>query len=68
MRIAGCFQTTVVEIDAGRWNPYLGISINKKAFGREYLDAFLDWSLTRSSQKVAIVLVDVLQQINSQGL
>lgn len=66
MRIASCFQTTVDEIDAKRWNPYLGISINKKTFSREYLDAFLDWSLPRSSQKVAIVLVDVLQQINNQ--
>lgn len=68
MRLESCFQTTPEEIDKRCWNPYLGISINNRAFTREYLDAFLDWAVPRCRDKVAIVLVDVLQRINNQVL
>jgi len=68
MRLESCFQTTPEEIGSGRWNPYLGISINNRAFTREYLDGFLGWAVPRSRDKVAIVLVDLLQRINNQVL
>lgn len=65
MRAEGFFQTTLEEIDSARWNPYLGISIAKKAFTREYVSGFVAWALPRSRQRVAIVIVDVLQRINN---
>lgn len=68
MQLASCFQTTPEEINSGSWNPYLGISINNRAFTGDYLDAFLAWAVPRSRDKVAIVLVDVLQRINNQVL
>lgn len=68
LRIASCFQTTPEEVDSGRWNPYLGISINNRAFTPAYLDAFLQWAVPRSRDKVALVLVDILQRINNQVL
>lgn len=68
MRIENYINTTPEEIDSKRWNPYLAISINKKTFTRDYIDAFINWALPRSREKVAIVIVDVLQQINNQVL
>lgn len=68
MRIENYIHTTPEEIDSRRWNPYLAISINKKTFTRCYIDAFINWALPRSREKVAIVIVDVLQQINNQVL
>lgn len=68
MRIESCFRTTPPEVDSGRFNPYLGISISKKAFTKEYVGAFVDWALPRSREKVALLVVDVLQRFNNAVL
>jgi len=68
MRVQSCWNTTTEDIDSGIWNPYLGISINKKAFTLDYLSGFLDWALPRARDGVAIVIVDVIQRINNQVL
>lgn len=66
MQITYCFNTTEAEINSRKWNPYLGISIQNKAFTPEYLAAFVRWSTARSSQKTALVVVDILQRINNE--
>ncbi|MDD3916757.1 MAG: tRNA-dependent cyclodipeptide synthase, partial [Synergistaceae bacterium] len=66
MRIERFFNTSTPEIDGRKWNPYLGISIQNKAFTPEYIAEFLRWAAPRSAQRTAIVVVDVLQRINNQ--
>lgn len=68
MLLKSIYNTTVEDIDACLWNPYLGISINNKAFTVDYLAAFLRWALPRSRQKVAFLIVDVIHRINNQVL
>jgi tRNA-dependent cyclodipeptide synthase len=66
MILESCFNTTPQQIDAGRWNPYLGISINNKAFTSQYLFAYMDWAAERAKERAAIVVVDIIQHINNQ--
>ena len=66
MIAASYFNTTQSEIDEGRWNPYLGISINNKAFTSEYLFAYMDWATERAKERAAILIVDIIQHINNQ--
>ena len=65
MRIASLFNTTLEHIESRRWNPYLGISINNKKFTREYLYDFMAWAAVRTKERVAIVIVDIIQHINN---
>jgi tRNA-dependent cyclodipeptide synthase len=66
MRIEFCYNTSETEIDSGKWNPYLGISIQNKYFTTEYLAEFVNWAVPRSSQRAAIVVVDILQRVNNE--
>jgi tRNA-dependent cyclodipeptide synthase len=68
MRIVDFFRTDLAEIEARQWNPYLGISIQNKTFTADYVHAFAEWAADRASERVAIVVVDVLQRINNQVL
>ncbi len=68
MRIESLFNTTSGEIDSRRWNPYLGISINNRAFTVEYLAEFMDWATERAKERAAIVIVDIIQHINNEVL
>ncbi|NCC52178.1 MAG: tRNA-dependent cyclodipeptide synthase [Spartobacteria bacterium] len=68
MRIESFFNTTSGEIDSKRWNPYLGISINNKAFTVEYLAEFMNWATERARERAAIVIVDIIQHINNEVL
>ena len=65
MRLDSFFNTTPQEIDEKRWNPYLGISINNKAFTVEYLFEYMDWATDRAKERVAILIVDIIQHINN---
>lgn len=66
MIAASYFNTTESEIDERCWNPYLGISINNKAFTSEYLFAYMDWATERAKERAAILIVDIIQHINNQ--
>jgi tRNA-dependent cyclodipeptide synthase len=66
MIIESCFNTTPQQIDARRWNPYLGISINNKAFTGQYLFAYMDWATDRAKECAAVIIVDIIQHINNQ--
>lgn len=66
MRLASFHNTTAAEIDARRWNPYLGISINNKMFTVDYLAAFMRWATARARQRAAVLIVDVIQRINNE--
>ena len=66
MRIERFYNTSASEIDGRKWNAYLGISIQNKAFTPEYIAEFLRWAAPRSAQRTAVVVVDVLQRINNQ--
>lgn len=68
MIIKSLFNTTEQQIDARHWNPYLGISINNKAFTVDYIYVYMDWATQRSKECAAIVIVDILQHINNQVL
>ena len=68
MRIANFFQTTTEAIERKRWNPYLGISIQNRAFTTEYIREYASWACERAREGAAIVVVDVLQRINNQVL
>ncbi len=48
MRIERFFNTSTPEIDGRKWNPYLGISIQNKAFTPEYIADFLRWAAPKS--------------------
>lgn len=66
MIITSYFNTTQEQIDARTWNPYLGISINNKAFTCEYLYSYMKWAACRANKRFAIVIVDIIQHINNQ--
>ncbi len=66
MFLADCYNTAPADITARRWNPYLGISIQNKVFTAEYVQVFAEWATRCAHERVAIVVVDVLQRINNQ--
>ncbi len=68
MLIKSLFNTTEQQIEARHWNPYLGISINNKAFTVDYIHAYMDWATQRAKECAAIVVVDIIQHINNQIL
>lgn len=68
MKIVDLFATDLAAIEARTWNPYLGISIQNKTFTVDYIAAFAAWAAERARERVAIVVVDVLQRINNQVL
>lgn len=68
MLIKSLFNTTERQIEARHWNPYLGISINNKAFTIDYIHAYMDWATQRAQECAAIVIVDIIQHINNQIL
>ncbi|MFO7803117.1 MAG: tRNA-dependent cyclodipeptide synthase [Desulfovermiculus sp.] len=68
MIIKSLFNTTEQQINARHWNPYLGISINNKAFTVDYIYVYMDWATQRAKECAAILIVDILQHINNQVL
>lgn len=66
MIIKSFFNTTEQQIDTRQWNPYLGISINNKAFTCDYIAGFMKWALPRSREHAAVVVVDIIQHINNE--
>ncbi len=68
MKIASLFNSTPEEIDSKKWNPYLGISINNKAFTVEYLADYMNWATERAHERAAILIVDIIQHINNEVL
>ncbi|MEW5733579.1 MAG: tRNA-dependent cyclodipeptide synthase [Thermodesulfobacteriota bacterium] len=65
MQFESFFNTTADEIGSGKWNPYLGISINNKAFNAEYLRKYAEWATGVARERAAILVVDVIQRINN---
>jgi tRNA-dependent cyclodipeptide synthase len=68
MIIKSLFNTTERQINAKHWNPYLGISINNKAFTVDYIYAYMDWATQCAKECASIVIVDIIQHINNQVL
>lgn len=68
MRIETLIGTDEAAIEAREWNPYLGISINNKAFTREYIHKFMDWAAERARDGAAVLVVDIIQRINNEIL
>ncbi len=68
MRIETLINTDIASIEAREWNPYLGISINNKAFTQEYIYKFMDWAALRSKDGAAVLVVDIIQRINNEIL
>lgn len=66
MKIASLINTTESAVNSRQWNPYLGISINNKAFTPEYISGFMAWAAARSKDGVAVVVVDIIQRINNE--
>lgn len=66
MRYADLFNTTREEIEAGRWNPYLGISIRNRYFTPEAILAFARWGAQHAREGFALLIVDILQRINNE--
>ena len=68
MKLESMINTTELEINNHQWNPYLGISINNKAFTLEYIHASMIWAADRSKDGAAVVVVDIIQRINNEVL
>lgn len=68
MRIETLINTDIAAIEAHEWNPYLGISINNKAFTQDYIYKFMDWAASRSKDGAAVLVVDIIQRINNEIL
>lgn len=66
MRIVDVFNTTVEDMGAGGWNPYLGISIRNKYFTPEAILAFTRWGAAHAHTRFALLVVDILQRINNE--
>lgn len=66
MRYADLFNTTREEIEARRWNPYLGISIRNRYFTPEAILAFARWGAQNAREGFALLIVDILQRINNE--
>lgn len=68
MRIESLFNTTLEEIESKKWNPYLGISINNKAFTAAYLAEYMNWAVDHARERAAVLVVDIIQHINNEVL
>ncbi|MFH1915061.1 MAG: tRNA-dependent cyclodipeptide synthase [Pseudomonadota bacterium] len=66
MKYHDIFNTTLEAIESRQWNPYLGISINNKAFTPENIAAFTRWGIEHCNTRFALLIVDVLQRINNE--
>lgn len=66
MRILDIAGAGREELERRVWNPYLGVSINNKAFTAEYLEAYMRWAAPRAKERAAVLVVDVIQRINNE--
>lgn len=66
MRYADLFNTTRDEIEAGRWNPYLGISVRNRYFTPEAIAAYARWGATHARERFALLVVDIIQRVNNE--
>lgn len=68
MRYADVFNTSVEDVEACRWNPYLGISIRNRYFTQEAILEFTKWGVAHAHTRFALLIVDILQRINNEVL
>lgn len=66
MRYADIFNTTEEDIEACKWNPYLGISVRNRYFTPEAIQAFALWGARCCKDRFALLVVDILQRINNE--
>lgn len=66
MRYADLTNTTAEEIEAGAWNPYLGISIRNKYFTPGAIAAFTRWGAAHARHRFALLIVDIIQRVNNE--
>ncbi|MDP3427220.1 MAG: tRNA-dependent cyclodipeptide synthase [Humidesulfovibrio sp.] len=68
MRYEDLFNTTQEEIEARRWNPYLGISVRNRYFTPEALTEYARWGAVHAKDRFALLVVDIIQRVNNEVL
>ena len=66
VKIVDLYNTSVEDMQARRWNPYLGISVRNKYFTQEAILEFTKWGVAHAHTKFALLVVDILQRINNE--
>lgn len=66
MRFADIYNASQESIEAGAWNPYLGISIRNKYFTPEAILAFTSWGAQHARERFALLVVDIIQRVNNE--
>ncbi|MDD5341112.1 MAG: tRNA-dependent cyclodipeptide synthase [Patescibacteria group bacterium] len=64
MKIGRCLNTTKEEIEAKKFNIFIGISLGNKYFTRENIKGYIDWALANTKEKVAILIPDKIHSVN----
>jgi len=66
VKIVDLYNTSVEDMQARRWNPYLGISVRNKYFTQEAILEFTKWGVAHAHTRFALLIVDILQRINNE--
>jgi len=68
VKIVDVYNTSLAEMEARKWNPYLGISIRNRYFTQEAILEFTKWGVAHAHTRFALLIVDILQRINNEVL
>jgi len=65
MRITNCLNTTIEDIEAKKFNIFLGISLGNKYFAdKENTKEFISWALENSKNDVTVLIPDKIHAVN----
>jgi len=66
MNIKKYIATNKKEVESKVFNIYIGISIRNKYFTSENIKKYIDWALSNTKDKVAILIADEIQKFNDK--
>jgi len=64
MKIKTYLNTTPEDIEAKKFNIFIGISLGNKYFSREHIKSYLLWALENTKEKVAVLIPDKIHSVN----
>lgn len=64
MRIVSLLNVTEQDLVAKKFNIFIGISLGKKYFSKENTQAYIEWALQHTKEKVAVLIPDKIHAVN----
>jgi len=68
MNIETCLNTTKEEVEAKKFNIWIGISLRNKYFSKENIEKYLLWAIEHTKEDVLVVIADRIEAINIEAL